>query len=397
MNKKNVIITVIAVLILGLAAYYIFKPAQEASIHFKTSELTRKDISSTVTATGTIEPIMVVEVGTQVSGIISNIYADYNSVVKKGEILAEIDKVNLQAELKSQELTVESSRVEYEYQKTIYERNKELYKNNLISKSDFETAQYAYDVARTTYERNKASLIKSQTNLSYATIYSPIDGIVLSRAVEEGQTVAASFNTPTLFTIANDLTKMRVVANVDEADIGGVNEGQRATFSVDAYPDDLFEGTITQVRLEATTTSNVVTYEVIIDAPNPSLKLKPGLTANISIFILEKNKVTVLPNSVFAYKPDAETLTALEYNIVPSKEEKDIENEKTLWLLKDKEIKAVKVTIGETDGINTEILSGIGESDKVISSTEIAKAGTQQEASGEKSPFMPQRPGGNRK
>lgn len=241
-----------------------------------------------MTATGTVEPVTQVEVGTQVSGIIDKLYADYNDQVKAGQLIAEMDKVTLQAELESAQAQLASSKTEYEYQTKNYARTKTLHEKQLVSDAEYDQAFYLYETARNAYEQSQAAMVKVKRNLGYATITSPIDGVVISRAVEEGQTVAAGFETPTLFTIANDLTQMQVVADVDEADIGQVADGQRVQFSVDAYPDDTFEGTVLQVRLEATTESNVVTYEVVIDAPNPDLKLKPGLTANVTIFTLEK-------------------------------------------------------------------------------------------------------------
>jgi len=305
MNKKKIIIIASASLfIIAIAAYFLFKSSPKDSIHLETTSLTTGKISSSITATGTLEPIIEVTVGTQVSGKISKIYVDYNSVVKKGEILAEIDKTNLQIEYNTQSLTVQSSKVEYDYQKKNYSRAKDLHEKNLISETDFETAKYAYEKAESIYNQNVSNLGKAKTNLSYATIYSPIDGVILSRAVEEGQTVAASFSTPTMFIIAQDLTKMQVVANVDEADIGNVKEKQRVSFTVDAYPMDVFEGTVTQVRLNSTTSSNVVTYEVIVNAPNPDLKLKPGLTANIIVYTLEKNDIEILPNKALNFIPD---------------------------------------------------------------------------------------------
>ena len=287
-KKKIIIIASVSIVVIALCAHFLMKSSPKDSFSLGTTKMAVNKLSTTVTATGTIEPITEVTVGTQVSGKVSKIFVDYNSTVKKGEILAEIDKTNLQTAYNTQELAVKSSIVEYDYQKKNFERAKELHGKNLISETDYETSKYSFEKAESSYKQNISGLDKAKTDLSYATIYSPIDGVVLSRAVEEGQTVAASFSTPTLFTIAKDLTKMQVVANVDEADIGNVKVGQRVTFTVDAYPTDIFDGTVTQVRLNPTTTSNVVTYQVIVNAPNPALKLKPGLTANITIFTMEK-------------------------------------------------------------------------------------------------------------
>lgn len=363
-------------------------PMQES--RYQTETVTRAPLSASVTATGTIEPILQVEVGTQVSGIIAKIYADYNSMVKKGELLAVLDKTVLESELASRKSDLASSENEYEYQVKNYTRIKQLYEKKLVSESDYETASYQYQKARNSFDRSKSDLVKAQTNLSYATICSPIDGVVLSRTVDEGQTVAASFNTPTLFTIANDLTKMQVVADVDEADIGKVAEGQKVTFQVDAFPDENFEGVVTQVRLEPTTTSNVVTYEVIIDAPNPTLKLKPGLTANITIYILQKENVLSVP------------VKALNLHLDTTENTMDIAGStRQVWVRKGNQIEKRVVETGVSDGIRTEILSGLNENDSLI--TGVSQAVTQEvsEASGteatERSPFMPTPPGANRK
>ena len=252
-----------------------------------------------------------VEVGTQVSGIIDKIYADYNSVVTKGQLIAEMDRVTLQSEVASQRAAYNGAKAEYEYQQKNYERNRGLHEKQLISDTDYEQSVYNYEKAKSNYESSQASLAKAERNLSYATITSPIDGVVINRAVEEGQTVASGFETPTLFTIAADLTQMQVVADVDEADIGGVEEGQRVSFTVDAYPNDTFEGTVTQIRLGedsstssgSSTSSTVVTYEVVISAPNPDLKLKPRLTANVTIYTLDRKDVLSVPARASASPP----------------------------------------------------------------------------------------------
>ena len=400
--KKNkiILISAISIIVLGICGYFFLKSSSKDSIQLVTTKVTMGDISTSVTATGTIEPISEVEVGTQVSGKISKIYVDYNSVVKKGQILAELDKTTLQSELTSKELELKSSKTEYDYQKKNFQRAKDLHDKNLISDTDFETAKYTYEKAESSYRKLVSDLVKVRTNLSYATIYSPIDGVVLSRAVEEGQTVAASFSTPTLFTIANDLTKMRVIAKVDEADIGSVKQGQRVTFTVDAYPNDVFNGEVTQVRLEATTTSNVVTYQVVVNAPNPLLKLKPGLTANITIFTLEKTKIKTLANKALNFKPDIETLKTngftIQENVAITKHL--AENEKVIWVQAGKTISDKRITVGDTDGINTEILANVTDTDQVLLEMKtISATEAPSNASTEKSPFMPQRPGSEKK
>ena len=395
-KKKIIIISVIAVALLAICAHFFLKASPADSFQLSTAKLSTSKISTTVTATGTVNPIISVEVGTQVSGIISKLYVDYNSVVKKGQILAELDKTTLQAALRSKELELKSAKTEYEYQKKNFGRAKDLHGKNLISDTDYETAKYTYEKAEATYKKNMSDLVTVRTNLSYATIYSPIDGVVLSRAVEEGQTVAASFSTPTLFTIAKDLTKMRVIAKVDEADIGSVKQGQRVTFTVDAYPNDVFDGQVTQVRLEATTTSNVVTYQVVVNAPNPDLKLKPGLTANITIFTLEKNDVSVLPNKALNFKPDTEAMSHNGFTVSENVQiSKNLgKGEKIVWQQDGKTIRNKRIKIGESDGINTEILSGVTSKDEIITEMKtISMSDMSQPKPSESSPFMPKRPG----
>ncbi|MBR6418388.1 MAG: efflux RND transporter periplasmic adaptor subunit, partial [Bacteroidales bacterium] len=278
MKKKTIIWAAVAVVALLAIGSWLFGSSPDAQkVHIATAPVIKGDVSVSITATGTIEPVTKVEVGTQVSGIVDKIYVDYNSEVKKGQLIAEMDKITLMSDLQSSQANYNGQKANFEYQEKTYNRNKALHEKQLISDTEFEQSEYSYMSAKAQYEQSKANLAKAQRNLSYATIYSPIDGVVINKAVEEGQTVAAGFNTPTLFNIAADLTQMRVVADVDEADIGGVVEGLRATFTVDAYPDDVFEGTVVQVRLgeksSSTTSSSVVTYEVVINAPNNDLKL----------------------------------------------------------------------------------------------------------------------------
>lgn len=273
---KKIGIAIVVIAVLAVAAFLILRKSEKPQMKYKTAEIHRGSIVNTVTATGTIEPIVQVEVGTQVSGIINHIYVDYNSVVKKGEVIAELDKTTLEADLASSSATLQSNKTEYEYQEKNFLRIKGLHEKKMVSDTDYETAEYQYNKAKSSYEKSQSDITKARQNLEYATIYSPIDGVVIDRAVEEGQTVAASFNTPTLFTIANDLRQMRVIADVDEADIGGVVEGQQATFTVDAFPEDVFKGSVTQVRLQPTTESNVVTYEVVVDCSESGSEAKAG-------------------------------------------------------------------------------------------------------------------------
>ena len=376
---------------------------KEQKVTYNTDKVSRQDLSTSITATGTIEPVTKVEVGTQVSGIIDRIYVDYNSEVHKGDIIAELDKTNLLSELASAKSNLTSAKHNYEssvatlnYQKANYERYKTLYNKGLVSANDYENARMSYENARLSAEQAKQSISvqeqnvqKAQTNLGYATITAPIDGVVLSKEVEEGQTVASAMTTPTLFIIAQDLTNMRVIADIDEADIGGVQEGQKVQFTVDAYPDDVFEGSVTQVRQQATTESNVVTYEVVISAPNDDLKLKPGLTANVSIFTLEMHDVLAVPTKALRFQPNELLLTDGEKII-------DCEGSSKLWVRDGKDFKAIKVTTGQNNGTYTEILDGVKEGTEVVTEFEMS-AGTEEAEEQTSNPFMPGPPGKNKK
>ena len=386
------IVTIIIAITVIVGAFFFFRSGDKKVTTYETVELKKGSINNTVTATGTIEPITKVDVGTQVSGTISHIYVDYNSVVTKGQLLAELDRKLLEAELKSEMANLKSSKSEFEYQDKNFKRLHQLHEKNLISETEYEEALYQYEKAQQAYEKAQATLVKAQSNLDYATIYSPIDGVVLSREVEEGQTVAASFETPTMFTIANDLRKMQVIADVDEADIGQVLEGQRVTFTVDAFPDDTFEGDVTQVRLNPTTESNVVTYEVVIDAPNPELKLKPGLTANITVYTMEKNDILLAPLKAFRFTPK----TAPE-NPQTTQAPQAGKGEKVVWLQTAEGIVPKVIKVGVSDGIYTEVKEGIQEGSRLIVGVQRNKKIVPQGGNEESNPFMPPRPGQKKK
>ena len=352
-------IAVVVIVIVAVAAWAMSGGKKEEDINFKEEKVALKTLQNSVTATGTIEAVTSVTVGTQVSGIVNKLYVDYNSQVKKGQVIAELDKTNLLSELNTAKANLASAQSSLNYQAANMERYKTLYKKGLVSADEYENALLTYRQAKEQVASSKENVQRAQTNLGYATITSPIDGTVISKSVEEGQTVAASFNTPELFTIAKDLTNMQVVANVDEADIGGVKDGNRVTFTVDAYPDDTFEGTVKQVRLEATTTNNVVTYEVVISAPNADLKLKPGLTANVTIYTQERSGVLAVANKALRFTPTKETV-GKDMKIV------DCKGKNKVWTLNDKTLTAHPVTIGQTDGINTEITKGLKQGDKIV-------------------------------
>ena len=387
-NKKLWII--LGVVVVAIVAYLLLSGGKKKqTVSFATAKVERTNIQNTITATGTIEPVTSVTVGTQVSGIVSRLYVDYNSVVKKGQVIAELDKTNLISELNAQRANLTSAQSALNYQQSNYNRYKTLYDKGLVSADEFESARLQWQQASQQVASARESVQRAQTNLGYATITSPIDGVVLNKAVEEGQTVAASFNTPELFTIAQDLTDMRVIADIDEADIGGVSEGQRVSFTVDAFPDDQFEGHVTQVRQQATTESNVVTYEVVISAPNVDLKLKPGLTANVTIFTLEKNGVLCVPAKALRFMP-VEALLEKEQTI------EDVESPTKVWTLEGNVFKAHAVETGTTNGLLTEIVSGVGEGTEVLTDFSLS-GGEEPEDDQARNPFMPGRPRNNNK
>lgn len=357
---SKVWIAMIVVVIVAIAAWALSGGKDKAQIDFKQEQVSLQTLQNSVTATGTIEAVTSVTVGTQVSGIVNKLYVDYNSEVKKGQVIAELDKTNLMSELNTAKANMASAESQLNYQSANIKRYQTLYQKGLVSADDYENALLTYRQAKEQVATAKEQVQRAQTNLGYATITSPIDGTVISKSVEEGQTVAASFNTPELFTIAKDLTNMQVVADVDEADIGGVKEGNRVTFTVDAYPDDTFEGIVKQVRLQATTTNNVVTYEVVISAQNADLKLKPGLTANVTIFTQERAGVLAVPNKALRFTPTKETV-GKDMKIV------DCKGKNKVWTLDGKTLTAHPVSIGQSDGMHTEITKGLKAGQKIVS------------------------------
>ncbi len=392
MNKKKALVIAAVAAIAALAVWLLSGGKKEEKITFDTAAVAPANIMNSITATGTIEPVTSVTVGTQVSGIVSKLFVDYNSVVKKGQVIAELDKTNLMSQLNTAKTQLATAQSQLNYQTANYQRYKTLFEKGLVAADDFDNAKLSYTQAKEQVASAKEEVQRAQTNLGYATITSPIDGVVLSKSVEEGQTVAASFSTPELFTIAQDLTNMQVVADVDEADIGDVKEGERVSFTVDAYPDDTFEGEVKQVRQEATTTNNVVTYEVVISAPNADLKLKPGLTANVTIYTAERKGVLSVPSKALRFTPQKETVGKMK--IVDAANAKN-----KVWTIEGNSIVAHKVNIGMTDGTNTQIVGGIAEGTKVITGLNVmgGEEKMPMEAQGEKSPFAPGPPGKNKR
>lgn len=403
-----------AVVLLAIC-FFIFRSMRSAeqTVTIETAKIGKGTISNTITATGALEAIKTVAVGTQVSGVIEKIYVDFNSQVKKGQLLAQLDETPLLAQLSQSKASVDQAEAQVKFQKATFDRYSALISRKLIAQSDFDQAEYNYHNALATLKNAQSVNDRNKINLAYARIYSPIDGVILNRAVDEGQTVAASFNTPTLFSIANDLTQMRVEAKVDEADIGQVQNGQRVTFTVDAFPDRKFDGSVTEIRKQPVVTSNVVTYTVIVEAPNPELKLLPGMTASITIYVNEKKDILVVPGKAVRFSPDAETMAVYMKSLKnvpgaemppipapqgfvgtpePNQEKKD---NNTIWTKNGTMIVPHEVKIGENDGINYELVSGLKEGDEIVLSMTIEKAATATKAA--RSPFMPQRPGGPRR
>ena len=389
-KSKKIGLAAVAVVAVGIIVWLFVGKKEKSSISYETEKVVRTTIQNSITATGTIEPVTSVTVGTQVSGIVAHLYVDYNSEVRRGQVIAELDKTNLMSELNTAKANLNSVQSALNYQSANFNRYKTLFEKGLVSADEFESARLSYQQANQQVAQARENVKRAQTNLGYATITSPIDGIVLSKSVEEGQTVAASFSTPELFTIAQDLTNMQVIADIDEADIGGVKAGQRVSFTVDAFPDDTFQGTVKQVRQQATTESNVVTYEVVISAPNNDLKLKPGLTANVTIFTLEKSDVLAVPSKALRFMPNEAFLT-------PEQKIEDCQGDTKLWTQEGNTFKAHKVSTGITNGVLTEILGGISEGTEVLTDFNMTGGNEAQGEQQANNPFMPKPRNNNNK
>ena len=413
MKKRIIYIGSAVVLItIGFLVYKSFGNTK-VTVTYETAKIERGTISNTITATGTLEAIKTVEVGTQVSGVIEKIFVDFNSQVKKGQLLAQLDETPLLAQLQQSKASVDQAEAQVKYQKATYDRYKKLAEKKLIAQSDFDLAEYNYNNALGQLSNAKSVYDKNKINLSYARIYSPIDGIILQRAVDEGQTVAASFSTPTLFTIANDLTQMRVEAKVDEADIGQVRNEQRVEFTVDAFPLRKFTGEVTEIRLQPVSTANVITYTVIINAPNPEKVLMPGMTANAIFYVTEAKDILMVPAKAVRFTPDQATLQSLNQNIskenVQSLEPHVVQGSDSIkgheasvqvqrvWVKQGDLLQPKKITVGVTDEIHYEVLSGLKEGEEVVVAMTTQGGAKTSKATAVKSPFMPQRPGSTSK
>jgi len=308
--KKIIITAIILVVIALVAGYFIFDFSGDGKVQYRTAEITRGNIESTIASTGTLSPVTTVEVGTQVSGTIAEVYVDYNDVVKKGQLLAVVDTVMLKAAVLDAQAGLEKAEAQLELAQSDYNRNKTLFDNKLISESDFLTYSVNLKSQKAALQSAKATLQRAKQNLEYAYIYSPINGTVIEKNVEAGQTVAASLSTPTLFIIAQNLSRMEILASVDESDIGQIKDSMPVRFTVQAYPDKTFEGEVTQIRLQPTTVSNVVTYTVVINSENKESLLLPGMTATVTFIIAHQNDVLLVPNAALRFQPSEEVMAA---------------------------------------------------------------------------------------
>lgn len=394
MKKRGILTLVVIILIIVVIFFLRHLFGNDQELEFRTYVVDNYTVENNVTATGTIQPLEQVEVGTQVSGEIDKIFVDYNSVVKKGQLLAELDKSNLLENLLQAEASVTSAESELNYALSSFERTEELYNNNAATRIAYDEAKNSLVKAQTSLQNAKSNYDKSKVNLGYAEIYSPIDGVVLSREVEVGQTVAASYSTPTLFTIANDLTQMKVEADVDEADIGQVKEGQKVKFTVDAYIDDVFYGEVQQIRLQPTTTNNVVTYTVIITAHNPDLKLLPGMTASVTI-VTKSETGLVVPSEALNFMPSPQIMA--EMNVLSQPEARPAPSDamtpkEKVWVKRDGSLQMRHIVTDMSDGVYRIVKQGLRVGDTVVlSATYIERQKDENMSSS--NPFMPGPPG----
>ncbi len=409
MKKLKWIVWTAVALVVAAGIWYWQYRSGKTEIVLETVHAETGTISNSVTATGTVQPVDTVSVGSQVSGIIQKVYVDFNTPVRKGQLLAQLDKSLLQAQVDQFGANLMSAKANVTFQKSNYERQQQLYNIGAVSKADLESALYQYKASQETVNSINAQLESARKNLSFADIYSPIDGTVLARSVSEGQTVAASLNTPQLFSIAKDLTKMQVQASVDEADIGNVRSGQRVIFTVDAFPADTFSGHVKEVRLRSNVSANVVTYTTIIDAPNESLKLKPGMTASITIYTREVSNILIVPARALQFNPDS--VVAAKYPVErrpgsgrardespPAMADNDSAlkgKPGILWIKQGEKLVRRPVVTGISDETQVQIVSGITAAEEIVTGYEEVKS--EKKKAGAKSPFMPTRPSGNRR
>ena len=414
MKKKTILLTSSLIVILAIAAYAFFKKDTDNRIEWRTSKIEKGNLSITVNATGSLEADTTVDVGTQVSGTISKLFVDYNSKVKKGEVVAMIDTTNLVANLDNAKAGLQSAEAQLNLAKQNFNRTKELFDSKQVAKATYDQDLANYKTALSNLAVAQARVKTAKINLDYATITAPIGGVVISRNVNVGQTVAASFNTPTLFTIANDLTKMQVQASIDEADIGQIKKGQSVEFTVDAYPNDVFKGKVRQIRLQPVVTSGVVTYTVIIDVRNPDLKLLPGMTANITVLVQEHKDINKVPAMALQFKPPQSYIQKLMSTAAPQEKKKyrqilsmehsqnsslsnptEFVNQRSLnpgdkailWIKNGNSVVPKVVTIGISNGSSTEVSGNIKPNENVV----IGAIAPQASSNQVRSPFARRR------
>lgn len=439
--KKTYWIIIALVVVAGVVAVWMFFGRNKTSApEYRTARVEKGDIRVTVRASGTLQAVTTVQVGTQVSGIIKKIYVDFNSVVKEGQVIAVLDTTLLAQAVEDARASLKKSEIQVNQSKRDFDRTSVLFEQKVLAQADYDLSLTTYETAVANAISAKSALNRSLINLKYATIIAPISGVVVSRAVDVGQTVAASFSTPTMFTIANDLTKMQVEANIDESDIGKIVVDQSVKFTVDAHPDMIFDGTVRQVRLLPVVTQNVVNYTVIIDVPNPDLKLLPGMTANITVLVQEEKDVLKVPATALRFSPSQDYIDKLEKNLPDSVKKKRETWSKEggrqgasqggqegmsgggrmsggmpggmpgsgaggdrprrgsfgmVWVKVGDSLKPHRVRTGVTDGLNTEIRGKIEEGEEVVlsmTSSQGAPAGQQQQ----QNPFAPQMQRGGR-
>ncbi|PUZ29489.1 efflux RND transporter periplasmic adaptor subunit [Chitinophaga parva] len=420
MKRYRRVIVIVILVAAALLVWALFFRKKPQPVQLDTEQPTVGYIATSITATGTVQPVDTVAVGTQVSGTAAKIYADFNSQVKAGQVLLELDKSLFQAQVNQYKANLANAQSNVVFQQSNFSRQEQLYKVGAISRADYDNAVYAINAAKASVESVKAQLQSAEKNLSFATIYSPIDGVVLSRNISVGQTVAASFSTPTLFIIAKDISKMQVQANVDEADIGNVQKDQRVSFTVDAFLDDVFNGAVQEIRLKPQVSANVVTYTTIINASNNDKKLKPGMTANVTIYTQEEDSALLISVKALKFTPDESV--AKEYKIIPAdtahkrhkgdvghkrapsvfdtsgtkhKDSTVVQQAETayVWVLKDKTLTEKRIRTGLNDDTHVQVLRGLDKGDVVVDGIQIPQA-TGAATPAAKSPFMPARRGG---
>lgn len=412
MKKKTIIILSVLVLAAAAAIFYFTSGKKAQAVNFVTGQAQYGYIAKSITATGTVQPVDTVSVGAQVSGVVKNVYVDFNSEVKQGQLLAKVDPSIIQAQTEQSKANLANAQSNLNYQQNNFDRQNKLYNLGAISKADYQVALNQYNGAKAAISNAAAQLRLAERNLSYTNIYSPINGVVLNRNVSAGQTIASSFNAPTLFVIAKDLTKMQVRAAVDEADIGGVRSGQLVSFTVDAFPDDIFEGTVQQILLHPTVSANVVTYTTLINVENKAMKLKPGMTASINIYLEEDSNALLIPSKALNFKPDSTLLKNYTIKKVTrnttganninkenkrnrpdsskkAKQEKTEINKSYVWVRSGDTLTEKRILTGLNDDAYVRVIKGLIPGEEVITGIVIGESKNNTDNT-QRSPFMPQ-------